>query len=67
MQEIMQQAAQGLRGLAMAHETWRPPYATLNNGLLSLFLPSPAHLADRTAALVSPVDSFYRVLPFWHG
>ena len=56
MQEILQQVAQGLGGLAMAHDIRQTALRHLERWLTEpAFEPSsPAHRAYRAAALVSP-------------
>ena len=70
MQEIMQQAAQGLRGLAMAHETQETAVRHLEQWLaepaFEAYRPQLTWLiAQQRWSLL--LDSFYRVLPFGTG
>ena len=70
MQEIMQQAAQGLRGLAMAHETRETAVRHLEQWLtepaFEAYRPQLTWLiAQQRWSLL--LDSFYRVLPFGTG
>jgi phosphoglucomutase len=70
MQEILQQAAQGLRGLAMAHETRETAVRYLEQWLtepaFEAYRPQLTWLiAQQRWSLL--LDSFYRVLPFGTG
>ena len=70
MQEIMQQAAQGLHGLAMAHETRETAVRHLEQWLtepaFEAYRPQLTWLiAQQRWSLL--LDSFYRVLPFGTG
>ena len=70
MQEIMQQATQGLHGLAMAHETRETAVRHLAQWLtepaFEIYRPQLTWLiAQQRWSLL--LDSFYRVLPFGTG